>query len=472
MNHATATRARVHPETRLGASPAAPWATYGDLWRDVDAARAALRARGVGVGDRVVLRTTSLAAFAPLHLATLTEGAVSVPASAHATAAELAALASEVRARAVLDAPPAPPWPSTSSGSPPPAYEASADDLAMLIPTSGTTGRPKAVRVRHGQLTAGVDTLHVAWGWRADDTLLHALPLHHVHGLVVALHGALWAGARVMRHERFDAEAVAAALRGGEVTVFMGVPTMHRRLLATGSLGPLPAVRLITSGSAPLTADDHAAFQAATGVSILERYGMTEALIVLSNPLVGPRIPGSVGTPLPGVELRVVNPDGVEVPRGQEGVLRLRGPSVSDGYEARPDATARAWRDGWLDTGDVGYVREDGYVVLVGRRGDMVITGGYNVHPAEVEAALTTAPGVAEVGVVGLPDPDLGERLVAAVVVGPAWDGEAPVRDVLDRALSRYKHPRAIHIVPALPRNAMGKLDRRALRAQLQEATP
>lgn len=335
------------------------------------------------------------------------------------------------------------------------------DHPALLLYTSGTTGQPKGVFRRHRHLLATLRALHEAWAWRADDHLLHVLPLFHIHGLVVAQLGALLAGAQTTWLPSFDAAEVAQALASGRFSVFMGVPTFYHRLLQEAGLGALPALRLLTSGSAPLPAEAHTRFRERTGASIVERYGMTEAGIVISNPLDAP-VAGSVGMPLPGVRLRIVHPDdGTDTPVGELGELWLAGPSIFDGYHARPDA--QPFQDGWLRTGDLGRVDPTGRVWLLGRRSDMLLVGGFNVYPAEVEAALRQVPGVDEAVVVGLPDPDLGER-PAAALIGAAIPSTEALRAACKATLSAYKVPRTFITLSCLPRTSTGKIRRDAVR--------
>jgi malonyl-CoA/methylmalonyl-CoA synthetase len=343
--------------------------------------------------------------------------------------------------------------------------------VAAILYTSGTTGRPKGAMLTHGNLAANVEALAALWRMRRNDALLHALPLFHAHGLFVALHCALFAGARLLLLPRFAAEPVAALL--SRATVYMGVPTHYLRLLALPAFGreSCAGMRLFVSGSAPLLAATHREFTARTGHEILERYGMTEALMITSNPY-DARIPGSVGFALPGVELRVVDASGRALPAGEIGVLEIRGPSVFAGYWGMPEKTREEIHpDGFFVSGDLACIAADGRVTLVGRAKDLVISGGLNVYPAEVEAALDALPGVAESAVIGLAHPDLGEG-VTAVVVG---DGslpldEAAIRRGLEGRLARFKHPKRVFFVESLPRNAMGKVQKTALRERFGAA--
>jgi malonyl-CoA/methylmalonyl-CoA synthetase len=329
-------------------------------------------------------------------------------------------------------------------------------DHALIVYTSGTTGKPKGAVHTHGSLLAGVSSLLTAWRWTADDRLVLCLPLFHVHGLCAGLFGTLTAGAAASVFERFDETAVLRAAAAN--TMFFGVPTMYHRLEATGQARALSPLRLCVSGSAPLAAELWHRF-AANGVEVLERYGMTETLLTLSNPLAGERRPGSVGLPLPGVEAAVDDPD-------EEGVgeLFVRAASLCRGYWGwgRPDETT-ADSDGWFATGDLVSVSEDGYVTVRGRRTELIITGGHNVYPAEVEAVFARHPGVREVAVVGVPSAEWGETVEAFVVGDPDLES---LDDLATRELASFKRPRQVHIVEALPRNALGKVVRGDLRSR------
>ncbi len=346
------------------------------------------------------------------------------------------------------------------------AVPRAAGDLAAILYTSGTTGRSKGAMLSHGNLASNGRVLVETWGMSPRDTLIHALPIFHTHGLFVATNTALIAGAQIRLHARFDPDAVLADM--GRATMLMGVPTFYTRLLDHPGLTPeaCAGIRLFISGSAPLTAETHARWRARTGHAILERYGMTETGMLTSNPLDGERRPGSVGRPLAGVEVVVADPaGGLPLPPGSTGMIEVRGPNVFKGYWRMPEKTAAELReDGFFITGDLGRIDEDGYVEIVGRAKDLIIAGGYNVYPKEVEALIDALPGVEESAVIGLPHPDLGEG-VAAVVVRRAG-ARLSAEDVLDAVapeLARYKQPRAVFFVDALPRNAMGKVQKAEL---------
>ncbi len=342
------------------------------------------------------------------------------------------------------------------------------DRRAMMVYTSGTTGRPKGVVTTHAALAAQVASLVRAWGWTRDDRTLLVLPLHHVHGIVNVLSCALWAGAACELAPRFDPEATWDRLGSGELTVFMAVPTVYRRLIAAWEDAPpgrrrawsegAARLRLMVSGSAALPVSVMDRWRDLTGHTLLERYGMTELGMALSNPLDGERRPGFVGTPLPGVEVRLVDEAGREVPPGAPGEIEVRGPTVFLEYWGHPEATGAAFRDGWFRTGDMAVV-EDGACRILGRTSvDIIKTGGYKVSALEIEEVLRTHPAVTECAVVGVSDPEWGERVCVAVETA----GGAPTLEELQawarERLAPYKLPRDLRTVPRLPRNAMGKV--------------
>jgi malonyl-CoA/methylmalonyl-CoA synthetase len=336
-----------------------------------------------------------------------------------------------------------------------------ADDLAAILYTSGTTGRSKGAMLTQGNLLSNALVLADLWRFTSDDVLLHALPIFHTHGLFVASNVVLATGGAMIFLPGFDAAQVVRLL--GQATTLMGVPTFYTRLLAeAGFTRDLVAhMRLFISGSAPLLAETHTSFEARTGHRILERYGMTETNMNTSNPYEGERRAGTVGFPLPGVELRIMGPEG-SVPAGEVGVIEVRGPNVFAGYWQMPEKTAEELRpDGWFITGDLGQVSADGYVSIVGRAKDLIITGGYNVYPKEVELLLDAVPGVTESAVIGLPHPDFGEA-VFAVLVGTAAPEVALAAVAGD--LARFKQPKAAVVVADLPRNTMGKVQKNVLR--------
>jgi len=343
---------------------------------------------------------------------------------------------------------------------------AEADDLAVIIYTSGTTGRSKGAMVTHGNLTSNAAVLRDYWRFTERDVLIHALPVFHVHGLFVAVHPILLAGARIIFQRKFDAAAVLAAIP--RATALMGVPTFYVRLLADPGLtrDAVRRMRLFVSGSAPLLLDTFAEWQARTGHTILERYGMSEAGMITSNPYDGERRGGTVGFPLPGVELRVAGDDGTLLGPETPGMVQIKGPNVFAGYWRMPEKTREEFTvDGWFKTGDVGQWSEDGYLSIVGRAKDLIISGGYNVYPKEIELVIDTIPGVAESAVVGVPHPDFGEAVTAVVVRQPGIDitEEAIVAHVRAQ-IAGFKVPKRVFFVGELPRNAMGKVQKALLR--------
>lgn len=370
-----------------------------------------------------------------------------------------------------------------------------ADDLAILAYTSGTTGRSKGAMLTHGNLAANSAAVTQAWRWTERDRLLLVLPLFHIHGLGVGVHGTLFAGASMDLRPRFDPGEVLAALKGGTITMFFGVPTIYGRLLGAASqqgLGaegwglegaseppapspqPLAQMRLFVSGSAALPPQIFYEFRQRFGHTILERYGMTETVMNLTNPYDGERRPGTVGAPFPGQEARVVHArTRAPLPDGEVGEIQMRGPNVCAGYWRNPAATAEVFHaDGWFSTGDLGFRSADGYFTITGRARELIISGGYNIYPREIEERLLAHPAVAECAVRGLPDPDFGEQVAAWVVTEPA---ARPADTTAAQALSAeliafcreglaaYKRPRQIIYVDALPRNAMGKVQKHLL---------
>lgn len=347
------------------------------------------------------------------------------------------------------------------------------DDLAAILYTSGTTGRSKGAMITHRNLASNALTLVEEWGFTRGDVLLHALPIYHVHGLFVAVHCALLSGARMLWLPKFDAREVVQLLP--RATVLMGVPTFYTRLLAETSFGAAACatVRLFVSGSAPLLAETFAEFEARTGQRILERYGMTEAGMITSNPLEGPRLGGTVGPPLPGVDVRIVDEAGTACTGDAIGGLEARGPNIFAGYWQMPEKTrAEFTADGFFRTGDMGQWVDAGtgkaYVRIVGRAKDLIITGGLNVYPKEIEERLDALPGVVESAVVGIPDPDFGEAVAAVIVCKPgAALTEAGVIGALKGEIATFKVPKRVVFVDDLPRNAMGKVQKAALRERL-----
>ena len=344
-----------------------------------------------------------------------------------------------------------------------------ADDLAAILYTSGTTGRSKGAMLSHGNMRSNALTLKDYWGWKPGDVLIHALPIFHVHGLFVASHGALINGSKMIWFSRFDPKAVLARLP--EATVFMGVPTLYVRLLGEAGLTKEACrnMRLFVAGSAPLLMDTFNEFRERSGHTILERYGMSETAMLTSNPYhahLGERRGGTVGFPLPGVGLRVQEDDGRLCGVGEIGAIQVKGPNVFKGYWRMPEKTKEEFTaDGWFKTGDVGKIDARGYVSIVGRSKDLIISGGYNVYPAEIEAYLNDMPGVAESAVIGVPHADFGEAVVAVVVPRPGTppDAAALVSELKSK-IANFKVPKQVFIVNELPRNTMGKVQKNLLR--------
>jgi malonyl-CoA/methylmalonyl-CoA synthetase len=474
--------------------------TYGELEQIVLRTMSMLRAKGVAPGDRVALQLPKCLTFVYLHLAIMRLGAVSLPLNPGYPQRELAYFLEDAEVRlfftcreardAVLPLLRQLPalrecvfvgcnggarfnrliaaYPLQDAGKIP--LPADPDATCLMIYTSGTTGRPKGAELTHGNLTANLVSLHSAWGWRSDDVLLHVLPLFHIHGLLVALHGALHAGATTIMVTRFAAGTVLDLLTSRSCTVFMAVPTIHRRLLeASGATGgSLRHMRLITSGSDRLPDDLFLQFEARFGARLLERYGMSEAGMILSNPLHGERRVGSVGLPLPGVEVRIVDTETeAPLPDGIVGEVQVRGANVCKGYWRQPEKTAAAFTpDNWFRTGDLGLREADGYFTLKGRARDLIISGGYNVYPSEVELVLADHPAVESSAIIGCPDIEWGERVAAIVVrrAGKKVD-EAELIAFCRARLAAYKAPRRIIFVDTLPCNALGKVQKTQLRS-------
>lgn len=347
--------------------------------------------------------------------------------------------------------------------------ELGADALAAIVYTSGTTGRSKGAQLTHGNLAANAQTLQAYWGFQPDDVLIHALPIFHVHGLFVAAHLALLNASRMLWLDKFKPQQVLAWLP--RATVFMGVPTLYVRLLQEPGLTPEACahMRLFISGSAPLLTETFHAWRERTGHTILERYGMSETIMLTSNPYHpqdGERVGGTVGLPLPGVDVRCVDEQGQPCAAGDIGGVEVRGPNVFPGYWRMPEANAKEFTaDGWFKTGDVGRFDANGYLTIVGRSKDLIITGGYNVYPAEVEGYINDIPGVDESAVIGCPHRDFGEGVVAVVVPKPGVVLQADaLLQTLKGQIAGFKVPKQLFVVDALPRNVMGKVQKNVLR--------
>lgn len=465
--------------------------SYSELEAHVQQTMRFLVSQGVQKGDRVALQLPKCLPFFYLYLAIMRVGAITLPLNPAYPQRELAYFLENSGAMLfVVDAardgvisaeiPPTIPLNCTHSqpfldliASAPvaalPDLPADPDATCLMIYTSGTTGRPKGAEITHRSLTANLDGLHQAWGWQADDLMLHVLPIFHYHGLIVALHGALHAGATAILLPKFRAEQTLKLLVERACTVLMAVPTIHRRLLALPNAATydLSQMRLITSGSDRLPDVMFQCFQETFGQTLLERYGMTETGLTLSNPLKGERRVGSVGMPLPQVEARIADlTSNQPLPDGQIGEVQIRGPHLFKGYWGMMEKSAEALTpDGWLKTGDLGLRESDGYFTLKGRAKDLIITGGLNVYPPEVELVLRELPAVAACAVVGCPDEEWGEKIVAVIVLHA--NAALPSENIVTYCRSKlagYKVPRRIVFLETLPANALGKVQKAKLR--------
>ncbi|MGK9264224.1 malonyl-CoA synthase [Sinorhizobium meliloti] len=484
-----ADRARTLFTTTAGHS-----VTYGDAISTSGRFAALFTQIGIKPGDRIMVQAEKSVETLLVYMAALRSGAIYVPINPASTAAEIKYLVDDAAPSLVICQPESEDTIRTilagvqdcqfitlgrnGDGSLMEAaarmphhfedYQPQPDDIAAILYTSGTTGRPKGAMLSRSNLTSNARTLKEAWAFTQNDRLLHALPIFHTHGLFVAFNITLCARSSIILLPKFDLDALIAGLPRS--TVLMGVPTFYTRLLAekrfTREL--VAHMRLFVSGSAPLSAEVHREFRERVGHDILERYGMTETNMNTSNPYDGDRVPGSVGLPLPGVEIRI-SVDGAPVnERGRVGMIEVRGPNVFKGYWRAPEKTKSEFRDdGFFVTGDLGRIDSRGYVSIVGRQKDLIISGGFNVYPAEVEAEIDALPGIAEAAVVGVPHPDLGEAVVAVVRKADRRTEEPDILDALSQKLGRYKLPRKIVFVEELPRNTMGKVLKNELRQTL-----
>ena len=444
-------------------TPGGATTSYSDLIARSGGIAAALSGRGLRPGDRMLVQTGKSVEALLLYLAAIRTGIVYVPLNPGYTASEIDYFVRDAEPALFVD-----PEELARLGAAPRAEFAAPDladqDLAAILYTSGTTGRSKGAMLSQRNLAVNAATLIREWRFTAADRLIHALPIFHVHGLFVAIHCVLGSGAAMLWLRGFDADAILAAMP--ESSVLMGVPTFYTRLLAHPGLCPetSAAMRLFISGSAPLSAETHGLWEKRTGHRILERYGMTETGMLASNPYDGERRAGSVGPPLPGVEIRIDAPDA-----DGAGGIEVRGANVTGGYWRNPEKTAEAFTDdGFFRTGDLGRFDEDAYLWIVGRAKDLIISGGFNVYPAEVEAAIEALPGVAEAAVIGAPHPDFGEGVVAVIVrQADASVSEQDLLASLSKTLASYKRPKRVVVRDELPRNAMGKVEKAALRKEL-----
>ena len=467
--------------------------SHAELWAGAERMAAALKASGVAPGDRVAVQVEKSVMVIELYLGVIMAGAVFLPLNTGYTASEIAYFLGDAKpALFVCD-------PARLSELTPVAETAGVgkvltltgnetgsladlvgrqkagfvpvsrkqDDLAAILYTSGTTGRSKGAMLSHGNLASNAETLAKLWRFTNKDVLIHALPVFHTHGLFVAINVTLVSGAAMLLHRGFNAQSILADMK--HATALMGVPTFYTRLLALPELNRETTrnMRLFVSGSAPLLAETHTEWQARTGHAILERYGMTETNMNSSNPCEGPRKPGTVGQPLPGVDIRVADPDsGKPLPEGEIGSIEIKGPNVFKGYWQMPEKTAAEFRsDGFFISGDLGKFDADGYLSIVGRSKDLIITGGYNVYPKEIEEEIDALDGVTESAIIGIPHADFGEAVVAVVVPqGGADLKEQGILDAIAPRLARYKQPKRVFFADSLPRNTMGKVQKNLLR--------
>jgi malonyl-CoA/methylmalonyl-CoA synthetase len=471
--------------------------SYGELIARAGQMSNVLVSRGVKVGDRVAAQSEKSVAALVLYLATVRAGAVYLPLNTAYTlneldyfigdaepslvvcdpdkAAGIGAIAAKVGARVeTLDADGEGTLTEAAAGANA-EFETVArggDDLAAILYTSGTTGRSKGAMLSHDNLASNSLTLVDYWGFTNKDVLIHALPIYHTHGLFVASNVTLFARAAMIFLPKFDAALIIELMSRG--TVLMGVPTFYTRLLQSPALTKeaTSRMRLFVSGSAPLLADTHREWAARTGHAVLERYGMTETNMNTSNPYHGERVPGAVGHPLPGVSVRVTDPEtGKELAPEQIGMIEVKGPNVFKGYWRMPEKTKAEFReDGFFITGDLGKIDDKGYVHILGRGKDLVISGGFNVYPKEIESEIDAMPGVIETAVIGVPHADFGEGVTAVVVCDKkAKVDEAAVLKALEGRLAKFKMPKRVIIVDELPRNAMGKVQKNILRDTYKE---
>ena len=455
-------------DTCLSLSSSADW-TYAQL-DDLSARLATVLRERAAPGDRVLVQINKRPEAVALYLACLRSGLVLVPLNTAYTAGELDYFRGDADpAIEITDAELSTLCAAAiNTSSLDEVFSADTDTLAAILYTSGTTGRSKGAMLTHGGLGSNAKTLHALWGFEQGDVLLHALPIFHVHGLFVALNTALLNGSRILFLDKFDIDEVLALLP--QASVMMGVPTFYTRLLSDKRFNRAAAahMRLFISGSAPLTEQTFAEFEERTGKRILERYGMSETGMITSNPLEGKRIAGTVGFALPGTETRVCSDQGEVLAAGEIGVVETRGPHVFAGYWQMPEKTASEFREGgWFITGDMGFLDASGRLSLVGREKDLIISGGYNVYPKEVELALDELEGIRESAVIGVPHSDFGEAVVAVCV--PSEDNLPDERDVstaLADNLARFKQPKRLIQIEELPRNTMGKVQKNVLREQ------
>ena len=471
---------------------------YGDLLDETARVANALLSLGIQPGDRVAAQVDKSVSAVALYLGTVRAGAVFLPLNTAYTATEVEYFVNDAEPALLVCRPTAEAalrpiatntatrletldasgnagsWSKLVSASAVEFSTVSRDehDLAAILYTSGTTGRAKGAMITHLNLASNALALADIWHFSSDDVLLHVLPIFHTHGLFVAINTTLIAGASLLFLPRFDADQVASLLP--RASVMMGVPTFYTRLLANSNFTAEQAqgMRLFVSGSAPLLEETHNAFHTRTGKAILERYGMTETNMNTSNPYEGNRRAGTVGFPLPNIDIRITDPESaVELANGEIGILEVKGPNIFKGYWRMEEKTAEEFRqDGYFITGDLARIDDQGYIVIVGRDKDLIISGGYNVYPKEVELEIDALPGIVESAVIGLPHNDFGEGVTAIVVAGQDNKiNEKSIVSEISNRLASYKQPKRIFFVDQLPRNSMGKVQKNLLRDKYKD---
>jgi len=481
----------VDPGRTFAVRPDLPAISYGELVAQSGCYATALAFCGVAPGDRVLVQAEKCIEMLYLYLACLRAGAIFLPANPDYTRDELGFIIEDAYPSLIVCSPASATSLAKTTGTGKTRCETLAPNgsgtlpdlaseceetfatravpdsgLAAILYTSGTTGRPKGAMLSHGNLASNALALLEAWQFGPEDRLIHALPIFHTHGLFVGTNVTLIAGASMLFLPKFENPAVINGM--AQASVLMGVPTFYIRLLADPAFDGDVArtMRLFVSGSAPLSADVHCEFEQRTGHAILERYGMTETNMNTSNPYAGERRPGTVGVPLPGVEIRITDPETrVPLAQGEVGMIEIAGPNVFAGYWNMPERRAQDFDGRFFSSGDLGRIDEDGYLHIVGRDKDLIISGGLNVYPAEIEAVIDDLPSVREAAVIGVPHPDLGEGVVAVIAArNKAGEDAAALLKGLEGSLARFKQPKAVVFVDELPRNAMGKIQKTVLR--------
>ena len=462
---------RNQPERNVIHDPVVGWVSAGDLLDRSEIIATRIANAGVEHGDRVLLSATSSVELVAVHAAVLRLGAVVVPTNGAYRADEVSHVVSDARPKiAIVDQPDWTEWiqscdPNVVVTSPlvelddGPSVgldQVGGQAPALIGYTSGTTGRPKGAVLSHSNLLSSVRALEIAWRWRPEDILVLALPLFHMHGLGVGLHGSLAVGAQVVLLPEFDVTQVLDSIKKHDASMFFGVPTMYSRLIESARARELNQLRICVSGSAPLAAELHRQIHEVSGQRVLERYGMTETAMLVSNPYEGERRPGAVGFPLPGVEVRL---------KGDPPEIQVKGPNVFQGYWKRPAVNSEAFDGEWFRTGDLGALDSDGYLSIIGRSKELIISGGLNVYPREVEDVICQHDAIRECAVVGETDGEWGEAVVAFVVAERDLTHEE-IKNFVGERLAHYKRPRRTYRIDALPRNALGKVQKHLLTNQ------